>query len=167
MWFLICKYSADCKRMMSSFRYLLVQSHKTNQKDLQSSYKMSEKLCFLWLMKYQGLWRHKDKTERHVLLPLQEWGTGNVYLLSGPWTTLRGKHCQRPIVVMGFSPAFGQNVCWKCEQKYSNNNLLAQSANLPKQPISPINQLGHSRVRNKHRATLIFFCLFSRNYIPY
>ena len=39
----------------------------------------------------------------------------------------------------------------------------AQAANLPDQPdqpICPISQLGHYRVRNKHRATLINFWTF-------
>ena len=89
---------------MSSFRHLLGQSHKTNQKDLHIR-------C---LKSFGFVVNEKSRT------------------METQW----------------------QNVCWKCEQKYSKyilHNLLAQSAN---QSISPINQFGHSRLRNKHRATL-------------
>ena len=36
------------------------------------------------------------------ILPLREWGASNVYLSAGQHY-LRGKHCRRPIAVMGFA----------------------------------------------------------------
>ena len=80
IFFSIC--NEDCRRMMSSFRHLLGQSHKTNQKDLHIR-------C---LKSFGFVVNEKSRT------------------METQW----------------------QNVCWKCEQKYSKyilHNLLAQSAN--------------------------------------
>ena len=38
--------------------------------------------------------------------PLRQWGFQQFLPFS--WTTLRGKHCQHPIVVMGVVDTFGQ-----------------------------------------------------------